>query len=67
MQCIVYLEKTKKKDLQTTYSEFLKRKDKQIEELQLKNNLMFKTATKKSKAELELNEFKRKWEEKMKE
>lgn len=69
MQCIVYLERTKRKtkDLQTTYSEFLKRKDKQIEELQLKNELMFKTAMKKSSAELELNELKRKWEEKVKE
>lgn len=69
MHCIVYLERTKNKhtDLQKTYSEFLKRKDKQIEELQLKNELMFKTAVKKSSSELELAELKRKWEEKMKE
>ncbi|HIH39613.1 TPA: hypothetical protein HA219_02760 [Candidatus Woesearchaeota archaeon] len=69
MQFIIYLEKTNNKnhDMQKTYSDFLKRKDRQIEELQLKNNLMFKTAMKKSQADIELAELKRKWEEKMKE
>jgi hypothetical protein len=74
---IIYLEKPHKKvhinnhkdiqDIHRTYSDFLIEKDKKIEELQKKNDLLFKTSVKRTEESLELNELKKKWEEKLKE
>jgi len=65
---VVYLEQPHKKNikqLEKTYSEFLKEKDKQIEELHNKGSLLFKTAMKKAEKDLELEELKRRLEEKV--
>ena len=63
---VVYLEQPKdgSKQLEKTYSDFLKEKDKQIEELQNKGSLLFKTTMKKAEKDLELDELKRRLEEK---
>lgn len=64
---LAYLEKIHNKDVKTLerdYAEFLKQKDKQIEELQKKSGLLFKTAVKRTEKDLELEELKRKLEEK---
>lgn len=68
MTLIIYLKHKNNKtiDLESTYNEFLKQKDKQIEELQNKNELMLKTALKRSGTDIELAELKKKWEDKMK-
>jgi ATP-dependent Zn protease len=66
---LVYLERPKKqniKKLEQTYAKFLQQKDKQIEELQKKTDVMFKTAFKRSEADIELAELKRKLEEQTK-
>jgi hypothetical protein len=65
---IIYLEQPYKKDaknLQKTYSDFLKQKDMRIEELQKKSDLLFRTSLKKAEADVELAELKRKLVEKM--
>ncbi len=53
---IVYLERPNNdvKQLQKTYSDFLKEKDRQIEELQNKGSLLFKTAMKNAEKDLEM-------------
>ena len=65
---LVYLENPLKKknntDLQKTYAEFLKQKDRQIEELQKKSNVILKTAMKREEVSVELQELKRKLEAK---
>ena len=66
---LVYLEKPYKKEvkqLQKTYSDFLAQKDSQIEELQKKGDLMFKTSMKKSEQDIELAELKKRLEEQTK-
>ena len=70
LQTIIYLERPKRNAndvamLQKTYKEFLEQKDKLIEELQQKKDILFKTAMKKADNDIELAELKRKWEEKM--
>lgn len=67
LSIFVYLEKPHKQDLkliQKEYEQFLRRKDKQIEELQSKSDVLFKTAFKRSEHEMELNELKKKLEQK---
>lgn len=73
---IVYLEKPHKKGnnvhkeiqhIHNTYSEFIKEKDKKIEELQKKSDLLFKTSVKRSEESVELANLKKKWDEKLKE
>ena len=70
MTMIVYLEKPHKNqsnDLEKIYSEFLKEKDRKIEELQEKSGVLFKTAMKKAENNVELAELKRRYEERLKE
>ena len=65
---LVFLEQPHKKStkqLEKTYSEFLKQKDRQIEELQNKGSLLFKTSLKKAETDVQLAELKRKLEEQL--
>ncbi len=63
----MYLEQPHKKEikeLQRTYEQFIKKKDKEMEELRSKSDLWFKTALKRSDENIELAELKRRLEEK---
>lgn len=62
---LIYLEKPKnnQNNLQKTYADFLKQKDKKIQELEEKNQLIFKTAVKRSEHEIELAELKKRLKE----
>ena len=67
MTVFVYLEQPHKKDvniLKKTYSDFLKEKDSKIDKLKQETDLMFKTAAKRAEKDIELEELKRKLEEK---
>ncbi|MBN2421391.1 hypothetical protein JXB27_03885 [Candidatus Woesearchaeota archaeon] len=70
LSMIIYIEKPHAKEtikLKKDYADFLKRKDKIIDEMRQKNDLIFNTAKKRSEADIELAELKKKWEEKTKE
>lgn len=65
---LIYLEQPHKKDvniLKKTYADFLKQKDNKIDKLKQETDLMFRTAAKRAEKDLELEELKRKLEEKM--
>ena len=51
------------KELERNYAYFLKKKDKQINELQNKSQILFNTSVKRSEADVELQELKKKLEE----
>ena len=62
----IYFEQPHKKELnllKKEYAHFLGKKEKQIKELKDKSQMMFNTAMKRSKADVELAELKRKIKE----
>jgi len=67
LTCYIYLEQPHRKEfksLQKTYAYFLDKKDKKIDELENKSQILFNTSMKRSEADVELKELKKRLEKK---